>query len=50
MRWIFSILFIGFFFTTQAQTFQATWQKINDLPSELKESSGLVRTAKGTFW
>ena len=50
MRCIFSILFIGFFFTTQAQTFQATWQKINDLPSELKGSSGLVRTAKGTFW
>jgi hypothetical protein len=50
MRWILGVLFLVYSFAAKAQTLQATWQKITDLPTALNESSGLIRTDKGTFW
>jgi hypothetical protein len=48
-----SIAIIAFLITQsflQAQTGRAQWEKVCDLPAIISESSGLVRTNKGTFW
>jgi hypothetical protein len=48
-----SITIIAFLITQsflQAQTGRAQWEKVCDLPAIISESSGLVRTNKGTFW
>ncbi len=50
MRRFLQLLFFGFSINIQAQTFQAKWEKMADLPKEIKESSGLIRTGEGTFW